>query len=333
MSSAQTLKTVATGEEQKPVRKTILQLLEDPKMAHAMGVLAGKAMSGERMLKLCLNAVRKTPRLLQCDPQSVLGAMMTSAAIGLEPNTVQQQAFLIPYKKRMKVGREWVDGFECQFQIGYRGFITLAYRSKAVRTIQADAIHAGDLFKHELGSESFCRYGKALQERGELIGAFCYTQTGDQGEAVTVLPLEELHKIRSRSETYRSLKRAVEQAENDNERNKAEQKLADTPWVLWEDDMAAKSAIKKHAKQLPLVPILTVAGQLDDNSAAGALDLSALSDPDFAKSVAEGEEEPPALPAEAGGEPLPTGQVPQQQAQQAAQSAPAEKKPDTYTLD
>lgn len=321
---SQSLKTVATGTAPAEKRKTILDLLDDKRMKDAMGVLAGKVMTGDRMLKLCLNAVRKTPLLLQCDPKSVLGAMMTSAGLGLEPNTVQQQAFLIPYKKRMKAGNEWIDTYDCQFQIGYRGFITLAYRAKAIITLQAEAIHKNDVFEHELGSETFCRYSKALADRGGLLASFCYTRMPEQGEAVTVLPLDELHKIRGKSDSYRTLTRNVDQAGNEKDKNKAQQKLDETPWVLWEDDMAAKSAIKKHAKKLPLVPVLTVASQIDDDAASGALDLSAMTDPDRVKEIIEGEDDTPLLPENAGGEPLPAQTLGKEPEKAVAETAAAQ---------
>ena len=136
--STQTLKAVATGQGSAEKAPTIFDFLEHAKVRKGITAVAGKYLKAERMLTLCVNAVKKTPRLLQCDPQSVLGAMMTSAALGLEPNTAQQQAFLIPYKKRVPPpdgGRHWLETFECQFQIGYRGFITLAYRCPHVRSL------------------------------------------------------------------------------------------------------------------------------------------------------------------------------------------------------
>ncbi|WP_028998655.1 recombinase RecT [Azohydromonas australica] len=115
--STQTLKAVATGQGSAEKAPTIFDFLEHTKVRKGITAVAGKYLKAERMLTLCVNAVKKTPRLLQCDPQSVLGAMMTSAALGLEPNTAQQQAFLIPYRKRVPPpdgGRHWVETFECQ---------------------------------------------------------------------------------------------------------------------------------------------------------------------------------------------------------------------------
>ena len=94
------LKAVATGQVQTRPR-TILDYLDDKRVHAGIAAVAGKFMSADRMLRLCVNAVKKAPKLAECDPQTVLGAMMTSAALGLEPNTVQQQAFLIPYNTKL----------------------------------------------------------------------------------------------------------------------------------------------------------------------------------------------------------------------------------------
>mgnify|MGYP000090093164 CR=1 FL=1 len=139
------LRAAATGQAPQPP-KTIFSYLDDPRVKAGIAAVAGKYLTPERMLRLCVMAVKKTPKLAQCDPQTVLGAMMTSAALGLEPNTVQQQAFLIPYNTRRKVGNEWVDHLECQFQIGYRGFLTLMHRSPLIGSCQAEAIHEADRF-------------------------------------------------------------------------------------------------------------------------------------------------------------------------------------------
>lgn len=284
------LREVATGQAARTAPQGILTLLENPKVAKGMAAVAGKFLSPDKMLRLCINAVHKTPDLMKCDPKTVLGAMMASAALDLEPNTVQQQAFLIPYARNKKVGDEWVKVYDCQFQIGARGFRTLAYRSPRISSIEAGSIRKGDHYKNRIGRGGGFEYEMSLTERGELTGAWSYVTLVDGGELTCVLPLEEVLKIRARSETFRALTAAIEKASSDKDRARAEAKLAETPWVMWLDDMAAKSATKKHAKQLPLegAPQLAVAAGLDDAADAGGLDLGALTDPDLVREVAEG---------------------------------------------
>lgn len=287
----QALRAAATNTKVK----TIFDYLQDPRIQKGLGAVAGKFLTADRMLRLCTNAVRKTPDLAKCDPMSVLGAMMSSCALQLEPNTPQQQAFLIPYKRWRKNGEVWVADVECQFQIGARGFITLAYRSPVIQSIESHAIRVGDHFKHQQGSRSFLEYEVNLESRGALRGAFSYVRLKDGTELSCVLPLDEIMKIRARSETWRKLVENVEKAKPGKDKAEAERKLAETPWVMWEDDMASKSGTKKHAKQLPLAPgdAMTTAADIDDAADAGVIDLAAMANVDQAVAVARGEEDVP----------------------------------------
>lgn len=282
----------------KPPARTILQLLDDPRVGQGIQAVAGKYLDADRMLRLCVGAIKRTPRLLMCEPSSVLGAMMTSAALGLEPNTVQQQAFLIPYKRRANVGGQWVDVFECQFQIGYRGYITLAYRHPRIKTMEAHAVRERDHFRHMVGSRSFLEFALELRDRGEVVAAFSYVSLHDGGELSTVLPLQELHKIRGRSETYKSALWAVENAGSEKDKKKAEAALLETPWVMWFDEMTAKTAIRRHSKQLPIAAgdQLALAAAIDnDGDGAPRVNLAQMANPEVARAVMGDEIDVPLL--------------------------------------
>jgi len=294
----------------------LLDVIRSDKFAAGMQAVATKSLPVDRMVRLCVNAVNRTPKLAECNMQSVLGAMMAAQSLGLEPNTILGHAFLIPYQaSRPKLDAQgnimtepggkwiWERCMEVQFQIGYKGFVALFRRSGRVITIDADAIHQNDTFDHAIGSESFFNYQKQLADRGPLVGGFCYTRTvvpgmekGDFNEASTVLPLEEILKIRESSQTFVKLRDALEKAQtgkNPKAIEKAQAKYDATPWVLWEDVMVAKSAIKRHAKGLDLGdPTLAAAAEIDSSADSGAGDISSFADPDMAKSVIEGQPMP-----------------------------------------
>ena len=97
----------ARTEDTKPKPKTIFDLLAEPRVQKGLTDVASRYLNPERLLRLCVNAVKKTPKLARCDTGSLLGSMMTSAALGLEPNTVTQQAFLIPYDNRRLIDGTW----------------------------------------------------------------------------------------------------------------------------------------------------------------------------------------------------------------------------------
>lgn len=263
--------------------KGLVDILKSPNVKSGFSNVATKFLTPERMVSIGVNAVTKTPDLLKCDQKSVLGAMMTCASLGLEPNTVLGHAYLIPYNNKRKVNGQWVSQMECQFQIGYRGFIELARRIPGLIHLQAECIHEGDKFENFVGTETKLLFQKALRDRGEPIGAFAYAKfirpDGAEAEMSVVLPFEELEKIRECSGTYTSLR---DKAETE---TWAQKKLADTPWVKWFDEMAAKSAIKRLCKQLPLGQALAIASEIDSLSDEGSFDMGAMSQVDEANAA------------------------------------------------
>ena len=62
-------------------------------------------MTPERFSRIVLSALSTNPKLAETTPQSFLGAMMTAAQLGVEPNTPLGQAYLIPF---WKIGRAHV---------------------------------------------------------------------------------------------------------------------------------------------------------------------------------------------------------------------------------
>ena len=57
-------------------------------------------MTPERFTRIILSALSSNPSLAQTTPQSFLGAMMTAAQLGVEPNTPLGQAYLIPFRNK-----------------------------------------------------------------------------------------------------------------------------------------------------------------------------------------------------------------------------------------
>ena len=64
----------------------------------------------ERFTRITLSALSTNPQLQQTTPSSFLGAMLTAAQLGVEPNTPLGQAYLLPYRNKGTL--------ECQFQLG-----------------------------------------------------------------------------------------------------------------------------------------------------------------------------------------------------------------------
>src|SRR6266567_377007 len=86
-----------------------------------------------------MTEIRRTPKLLECSPESLLGAMMLAAQLGLEPGPLGQ-VYLVPFKRQV------------EFVVGYRGYIDLAYRSGQVKDVAAALVHEGDEFSYQYGT-------------------------------------------------------------------------------------------------------------------------------------------------------------------------------------
>jgi recombination protein RecT len=245
--------------------------------------LAQKHLTAERMLTLAVECVHKTPKLAECEHLSVLGAFLTAHSLGLEPNTPLGHAYLIPYQGWYKDenGNWQQKQATCNFMIGYKGFSQLFWRTGKIKTFAAEAIREGDNFEHVIGTETRVSFTKALSKRGEILGSFCHINKSDDGQQFEIVEKEELEKIRLTSETYKNLKKAVEEAERKNDQREIKQateRLNETPWVKWSDGMVAKSAIKRLSKVSDLDPRISMAAEIDSLSDIGKADFSKIVD-------------------------------------------------------
>lgn len=140
----------------------------------------------ERFTRIVLSALSTNPKLAATTPQSFLAAMMTAAQLGVEPNTPLGQAYLIPYfnnKTRCS---------ECQFQLGYKGLIDLAYRSGEVSVIQAQVVYANDEFTFSFGLDPQLKHVPAHENRGEPIYVYAMFRTKDDGYGFEVMSMDDI---------------------------------------------------------------------------------------------------------------------------------------------
>lgn len=193
-----------------------------------------KAMSGEiekalpsvltpeRFTRMVLSAISTNPKLQECTPKSFLGAMMTAAQLGVEPNTALGQAYIIPYRNHGTM--------EAQFQLGYKGLIDLAYRSGEVSIIQAHEVCENDEFSYELGLDPKLTHKPATKDRGAAIAYYAVFKTKDGGYGFEVMSIDDVRKHAQKySKSY-----------------------ANSPWQTNFDEMAKKTLLKRVLKYAPL---------------------------------------------------------------------------------
>lgn len=193
-----------------------------------------REMSLERVFRIVSSACVAVPRLKECTPASMLGAVMTSLQLGLEPAGPLGHAYLVPFQRSKKVGDEWQRWYEVQLILGYRGLVKLARDSGEVATVEARCVHANDLFRLEYGLHPALEHTPTINgDPGKLIAVYAIARfTGGSGGDVQfeVMSAAQVEGIRNRSKV------------------KSEQ----GPWTTDYEEMARKTVVRRLAKMLPL---------------------------------------------------------------------------------
>lgn len=181
-------------------------------------------MTPERFTRIVLSALSTNPKLAQTTPQSFLAAMMTAAQLGMEPNTPLGQAYLIPYYNNKSHCNE------CQFQLGYKGLVDLAYRSGEVSIIQAQVVYENDSFDYSFGLEPVLKHIPAAADRGDPTYVYAMFRTKDGGFGFDVMSMDA---ARTFAQQY-------------------SKSFSSGPWQTNFEEMAKKTVLKKVLKYAPL---------------------------------------------------------------------------------
>lgn len=227
--------------EKRQQPQTIGQFIESIK--GEMGRAMPKHLNPDRLARIALTEVRRTPRLTQCTQQSFGGALMTCAQLGLEPG-VTGEAYLIPRKNGKLSYQAGHDVFEVQLTIGYQGMAKLFWQSPLAKSLSAQAVYENDEFEYEEGLNPVLRHKPTLGNRGEAIAYYAVATLTNGGHAFTVLSKAGVEEIRIRS--------------------KAGMGEKDSPWKTDYDEMAKKTVLRRMFKLLPKSPELARALSQDD---------------------------------------------------------------------
>lgn len=197
------------------------------KQFKAMSSLVPKHVTPERMARVGLQAISRNPKLMECTPESVVGAIMNCATLGLEPNLIGH-AYLVPFfngKTRCT---------EAQFQIGYKGLLDLVRRTGDVSRVYAYEVHENDDFEYELGVNATLRHKPALTDRGEVTGYYSVYHLKDGGYGFFYM---------SKNEALQHAKRFSKSQNNG---------TLSGPWADHFDEMAKKTSLKAMMKYMPI---------------------------------------------------------------------------------
>lgn len=219
-----TIQNAVKAQNTPPVGGRELIVAQIKQMEPAIKRALPTVLTPERFTRIAVSALSTTPKLQECHPLTFIGAMMTAAQLGLEPNTPLGQAYLIPFwngkARRM----------ECQFQLGYKGMIDLAYRSGQISSIQAHVVYENDKFDYSFGLEPTLKHVPAITDRGGPVAVYAVFKTKDGGFGYEVMSWDDVM----------------------NHARRFSKSFENGPWQTNTEEMAKKTVLKKVLKYAPL---------------------------------------------------------------------------------
>lgn len=234
MAMATTTPTEGTLVPKTQALKNVSDLLTSKAMMTQLRLALPKGVTAERLVRIALTEIRRVPALLECTRESLLGAVMQCAQLGLEPGTLGQ-CWIIPYGK------------EATFVPGYRGLSQLAYRSGQITSIAGRAVFDGDVFAYDFGQDEFTHKPCGENDPSKLTHVYAVIHTKGGGRLWDVMTRADVEKVRARS-------------------------AASTkgPWVTDYVEMAKKTVLRRLFKIAPCSAEMNVAMSLDDAADVGA---------------------------------------------------------------
>lgn len=180
--------------------------------------------------------------LRNCNVESIVNTAMQIVQIGLHPNKLFGQAYVVPYKG------------VAQLQIGYKGLISLGMKNGW--KFRAVAVYKCDEFEIEFnGLEDKINFKPNYDERSDddgdwvfnnLVGVIVYAKDSGENVFSEFVSKKKLEKLRLKSQN---------QTQKD--------KLANI-WLEWAEEMYKAKALKYVASRLPINDRLAEAVSLED---------------------------------------------------------------------
>ena len=131
----------------------------------------------ENVLQSVQNAIISNRALAKCSADSIYHTTLAACKLGLLVGPPNNHAHIVPYNN------------VATLQIGYGGFIELAYRSGMTR-ISANVIYEDDEFEYELAENEYVRHKpdfKSLGNDDKMIGAYAVAYYQDRSPSVVVM--------------------------------------------------------------------------------------------------------------------------------------------------
>lgn len=218
-----------------PIENFKLAFFKGDYLKQVQNYYGGREMEALRFTTAAVEYVRRVPKLLDCEPISLMTALVQSAQFRFMPSGVSGEAYIIPY------------GREAKFQMGYKGYVTLLYRGGKIVGISSNIVYQNDEFEYEEGLMPKLIHKPAPfgKPRGEAIGVYTVAEMKGGSKTFKVMDRNAVMAIRNLSKAKGS---------------------AESPWnsdkdpELW---MWRKTCLIQHSKLLPQTQELQTALESD----------------------------------------------------------------------
>lgn len=219
------------------------------RMKSLESALPSVGVTNDRIVRALFTAISQNPKLAECTPESLFTSLIQSATLGLVPNTPLGHSYLIPYKNKNK------GVIECQFQVGYKGFLVLGRRSGEITSWNARVVYLGDFFNYEYGTADFIKH-KPMGDMLVITHVYSVVHYKDGGVDFEVMTKKQIDSARARSKSPNH-----------------------GPWVTDYEPMSMKAVMKRLANRIPMATDdLAKAIALDGKNEVGDTNLSGLID-------------------------------------------------------
>lgn len=183
-------------------KTTVKSLLESESVKTRIEEILGK--NAATFATSVIQIQQSNKLLVNADPQSIIGAALTSATLNLPLNNSLGYAYLIPFNEKQANGNYLT---KAQFQIGYKGFHQLAMRSGQFKTIHATDVKEGEIESRDrLTGEMTFNFieDDNVREKTQTIGYISYFRLLNGFEAYHYMSSKEMEKHAKKfSQTYK----------------------------------------------------------------------------------------------------------------------------------
>jgi phage RecT family recombinase len=138
-------------DQTERIRTKLVELMNEQKLTAALM----ERVDPKHFIQACMtHYLSGGSNMSKVDPLTFVKACVEAAQLGLKPDPVLGECYIIPRQISIKKpDKTWEKKWVAQFQMGYRGVAKLVRRSDRVRDISPHVVYANDHFDVRLGTD------------------------------------------------------------------------------------------------------------------------------------------------------------------------------------